>query len=68
MIRQIVNQQESFEVVDGGADQVGGGLEVPPCIKIGYSSRLGPRAEKGPPSLYTDSVCFGNVSRYGIAF
>ena len=41
-------------VVEGGADQVGGGggVEDPPCKKIGYSSRLVPRAEKGPPAMY----------------
>ena len=39
-------------VVEGGADQTGGGGVVdPPCIKIGYSSRLVPRAEKGRPAM-----------------
>ena len=43
-------------VVDVGADQTGGGggwgVGDPPCIKIGYRSRLVPRAEKGPPAMY----------------
>ena len=39
-------------VVEGGADQTGGGAEGPPCIKIGYSSRLVPGAEKGLPAMY----------------
>ena len=30
----------------------GGGVGDPPCIKIGYSSRLVPRAEKGPQPMY----------------
>ena len=57
----------TIKVVDVGADQVVG-LEVPPCIKIGYSSRLVPRAERGPPAMHKDSVCFGNVLRYVIGF
>ena len=31
------------------ADQVGGGVEDPPCFNIGYSE---PRAEKGLPPPY----------------
>ena len=38
------------EVVRVGADQTGGMVD-PPCIKIGYSSRLVPRAEKGLPAM-----------------
>ena len=30
----------------------GGGVGDLPCIKIGYSSRLVPRAEKGPQPMY----------------
>ena len=39
-------------VVEAGADQTGGGVRDPPCIKIGYSSRLVPRAENGLPAMY----------------
>ena len=41
-------------VVRVWADQVrgGGGVGDHPCIKIGYSSRLVPRAEKGPQPMY----------------
>ena len=38
-------------VVRVGADQTGGAVD-PPCIKIGYSSRLETRAEKGRPAMY----------------
>ena len=42
-----------MRVVDAQTDQTGGGgMEGPPCIKKGYSSRLVHRAEKGPPALY----------------
>ena len=54
-------------VVEGGADQTGG-PEDPPCIKIGYSSQLVPRAEKGLPAIFGVRACFGNVSRYGIGY
>ena len=47
---------------------MGGGLEDPPCIKIGYSSRLVPTAEKGHPAMCLDRVCLGNVLRYGIGY
>ena len=29
----------------------GGGVGDPACIQIGYSSRLAPRAEKGPQAM-----------------
>ena len=38
-------------VIEAGVHQVGG-MEDPPCIKIGYSSRLVPSAEKGLPAMY----------------
>ena len=37
----------TVKVVDVGGDQTGG-VEDPLCIKIGYSSRIVPRAEKDP--------------------
>ena len=45
MLRNVSSKSRSWS--DGG-----GGVEDPPCIKIGYSSRLIPRAEKGPPAMY----------------
>ena len=39
-----------LQIVDVGVAQTGCG--GPPCIKIGYSSRFVPRAEKGPPAMY----------------
>ena len=38
-------------VVDVGDNQTGV-VGVPPCIQIGYSSGLVPRAEKGAPAIY----------------
>ena len=44
------------------ADKVGVAGD-PLCIKIGNSSRLVPWAEKFPPAMYQDRVCFGSVLR-----
>ena len=49
---QSVSQPKFRWVVRVWAEVVGGGVGDPPCIKIGYSSRLVPRAEKGPQPMY----------------
>ena len=64
-IRSLLKKQIAFQknknfclkwlVVRVWADQtgVGGGkVEDPPCIKIGYYSRIVPRSEKGHPAMY----------------
>ena len=49
--RHDLQSSKSVSWSDGGGGG-GGGVGDPPCIKIGYSSRLVPRSEKGPPPMY----------------
>ena len=58
---RVIFRTDFSTVIAGGADQTGKGVEDPPCIMIGFSNRLVPMAEKGPPAMYQDRVCFGDV-------